>query len=121
MVLFLTGTSLSTWSCGSKVGGGGHSSTLLYTCVNKKNKEKGVFFQPRMDKAGNTFTSLKMSYIFREKWVVLPNISQNPQSLSYLRIKGAKSLCKGYFCVMTKMCLGIFFKTTIYACVHLHI
>ena len=52
------------------------------------------------------YSNFSNSNLFRES-----NLRQNP----------TKSLFMGDFCIMTEMYLGVYLKTVVHTCVHLHI
>ena len=98
-----------------------------FTHAWKKKKKKkggggGVFFCSITHKARNTFRGLKWHVSGKRGW-----FCQNLLKFFRLKLiwKGSnlrQNPCSGgEFCILTKMCLGVYFKTFVNACVHLRI
>ena len=87
---------------------GGDSDILVYTCLNKQTNKQ-------------LFRGL--NYHFQEKRGGFVKIySNSSHSTQFWGSNMKQNPCLGVdFCIMTKMCLGVYFKTAVHTCVHLHI
>ena len=98
---------------------GGSTRILVTTCVNKKRVKRSLLFAVECVKQG------LQCHFSGKKGLVLSKFTQILQTQTYLwgQIWGKiqQNPClRDDFCTMTKMCLGIYFKTVVHACVHLH-
>ena len=104
---------------GEHLGGG----TQIYWCshVWTKKKWKGVFFAVEHVKQGMCLGVYNA--MFQGKGGGFVKICSNSLDSNLFRGSNLRqNLCLGgEFCIMTKMCLGVYFKTFVHACVHLQI
>ena len=88
----------------------------------QKNKWKGVFFLSRTCKARKTFRVLKCHV--SGKWGGFVKIYSNSLGSNLFRGSNLRQNIPPnpwLGVIWTKMCVGVYFKTFVYACVHLHI